>query len=253
MPISTTYLKTAKLALSIALASLLSTAAHALVPLSLSDSESAMARISIKDPTRIRVVGAAITDVVGAEIASDTNPAGRLQISSNDRGEVFVQPTDPAMPATSLFISTPTATYTLVLAPASIPGDTIEISPVASTNAEPVEIPELGPGRLPNYEKALVSLLRDIAADRPPAGMRVIEHNIKVELWLEVDFVLFREYVGHPRWRVEAFLLTNVSNARLVIDEREFLGRGIAAVGLEQADLAPGHSTVVRLVHHGVL
>lgn len=253
MLISTSCSKIAKrTAIAVVCAALLSplSPAHALVSLSLSDSESAMARISIKDPTRIRVIGAPITDVVGAEIASETNPAGRLQISSNERGDIFVQPTDPAMPATSLFVSTATATYTLVLSPTGIPGDTIEITPAGADQAGvPVSTPDLGSTRLPNYEKALVTILRDVAADRPPAVMRVLEHNIKVELWNEAEFVLIREYVGHPRWRVEAFILTNVSTARLVIDEREFLRPGVAAVGLEQADLAPGHSTVVRLVH----
>lgn len=224
-------------------------AAQALVTLELQDSASATARIAIKDPTRIRVEGARITDVIGAEVQSPENPAGRLAIRAEEhRGEVFVQPLDAAMPATSLFIVTEQATYTLVLAPASIPADTILIRDSRMGLAAGVQ--GEGLGRLPNYEKALVMLLRSVASDAVPPALRVIERNTPVALWNEAEFTLLREYVGHPRWQVDAFLLTNTSGRQMVIDEREFMKNDVVAVGLEQADLGPGQSTMVRIVRH---
>lgn len=219
--------------------------ASAVVDLSMVDGDSQAVRISIKDPTRIRVEGDRIVDLVGAEIQSDGNPHGRLRVSANERGEVFVQPLDAAMPATSVFVSTGRETYTLVLAPAGIPADTIRIMPTGGGYSAAVERAET---RMANHEKAVVMLLRDIAADRVPNFMQVVERNTPVDLWQQVDFTLIREYLGHPRWHVEAYLLTNTSAQRLVIDEREFVKRGVIAVGLEQADMAPGQSTIVRIV-----
>ncbi|WP_068637793.1 type-F conjugative transfer system secretin TraK [Thauera butanivorans] len=222
--------------------------AGAAVDLTLADGESAAVRISIKDPTRLRVEGAQIIDLVGAEVHSEENPLGRLKVSSNERGDVFVQPTDPAMPATSLFVSTANATYTLVLAPAGIPADTIRITPSIGSAGIPAVAAENT--RLPNHEKALVMLMRAIAADEVPPYIQVHERNVPVALWEQTDFTLIREYRGHPRWRLEAYLLTNRSSERLVIDEREFVRRGVVAVGLEQAVLAPGQSAVVRIAYN---
>lgn len=231
--------------------------AAAVVDLTLADGESSAVRISIKDPTRLRVEGGAIVDLVGAEVQSSANPAGRLKVSANDRGDVFIQPTDPAMPATSLFVSTDTATYTLVLAPAAIPADTIRIHPSqAPTDLEGLPAGAAAPAaparesiRLPNHEKALVMLLRALAADDVPPFMSVVERNVPVALWQNTDFRLIREYRGHPRWRVETYVLTNHSGQRLVIDEREFLRRGVVAVALEQADMGPGQSGLIRIAY----
>lgn len=218
--------------------------ALAVVDLSMTDGDSQAVRISIKDPTRIRVEGESIVDLVGAEIQSETNPDGRLRVSASERGEVFIQPLDAAMPATSLFVSTARETYTLVLAPAGIPADTIRITPALAGRAL---THESSGARMANHEKALVMLLRDIAADEVPGFMQVVERNTPIELWEEVDFTLIRQYRGHPRWQVDAYLLTNTNAQPLVIDEREFVGPGVLAVALEQADLAPGQSTVVRI------
>ena len=225
--------------------------AQALVTVPLEDGASATARISIKDPTRVRVEGARITDVIGSEVHSPDNPAGRLAVRADEHGAIYLQPTDPAMPATSLFVTTETATYTLVLAPAAIPADTVLIQPQGTpTTSLPMDgaVRAVHDARLPNYEKALIELLREIASDRVPPYLSVVEHNTPVALWEETRFHLLREYKGHPRWRIEAFMLTNITNQNLVIDEREFITRGVVAVALEQADLAPGQATLVRIV-----
>lgn len=263
MATSTPRSRSAKPIAAIA-ALLLSLTAQAAVDLAMTDGESAAVRISLKDPTRLRVEGAQIVDLVGAEVHSKENPDGRLRVSANERGDVFIQPTDPAMPATSLFVSTADATYTLVLAPAAIPADTIRILPGApgvanGAAASPGTIgasvtapatPTLGERtRLPNHEKALVMLMRALAADTVPPFMSVVERNVPVALWAQTDFTLIREYRGHPRWRIEAYLLTNASGGQLVIDEREFVRRGVVAVALEQADLAPGQSALVRIAY----
>jgi len=145
-------------------------------------------------------------------------------------------------PATSVFISTDQGTYTLVLVPLDIPADTLVIRDRSIAVA-----PAIGK-RLPNHEKELVNILKQIAADILPSGLQVTEVNKPVSLWKEARFTLVRRYEGHPRWIIEAYLLTNVSEGPMVLDEREFLTEGVAAVGLEQTILAPGEAATVRII-----
>ncbi len=219
-------------------------AAHAASILEMRDGGSATAKISLKDPTRIRVEGAHITDVLGSSVRTDKNPQGTLTVSTDEaKGEVYLQPSSAKpLPATSVFISTDQGTYTLVLVPLDIPADTLIIRDRSIAVA-----PAIGK-RLPNHEKELVNLLKQIAADILPSGLQVTEVNKPISLWKEARFTLMRRYEGHPRWIIEAYLLTNVSEAPMVLDEREFLTEGVAAVGLEQTILAPGEAATVRII-----
>jgi conjugal transfer pilus assembly protein TraK len=223
---------------------LLVSATPAAVVLDIRDGGSMTAKISLKDPTRIRVDGARITDVLGSSIRTEKNPSGTLTVSTDEtKGEVYIQPTGTKMPpATSIFVSTETATYTLVLVPLDIPADSLIIRDRAIALA-----PTLGK-RLPNHEKELINLLKSVAADQVPPGLQVTEINKPVALWKEARFTLMRRYEGHPRWVVEAYQLTNVTEAPMVLDEREFLTEGVAAVGLVQTILAPGEAATVRVV-----
>ena len=237
----------AGLAASLALLAQSFVVAHAAVVLDVRDGGSMTAKISLKDPTRIRVDGARITDVLGSSIRTDKNPSGTLTVSTDEtKGEVYIQPTGTKMPpATSIFVSTETATYTLVLVPLDIPADSLIIRDRGIALA-----PTLGK-RLPNHEKELINLLKSVAADQVPPGLQVTEINKPVALWKEARFTLLRRYEGHPRWVVEAYQLTNVTNvteAPMVLDERELLTEGVAAVGLVQTILAPGEAAVVRVV-----
>lgn len=234
----------AGLAASLALLAQLLVVAHAAVVLDVRDGGSMTAKISLKDPTRIRVDGARITDVLGSSIRTEKNPSGTLTVSTDEaKGEVYIQPTGTKMPpATSIFVSTETATYTLVLVPLDIPADSLIIRDRAIALA-----PTLGK-RLPNHEKELINLLKSVAVDQVPPGLQVTEINKPVALWKEARFTLLRRYEGHPRWVVEAYQLTNVTEAPMVLDEREFLTEGVAAVGLVQTILAPGEAAVVRVV-----
>ncbi len=234
----------AGLAASLALLAQSFVVAHAAVVLDVRDGGSMTAKISLKDPTRIRVDGARITDVLGSSIRTEKNPSGTLTVSTDEtKGEVYIQPTGTKMPpATSIFVSTETATYTLVLVPLDIPADSLIIRDRGIAFA-----PMLGK-RLPNHEKELINLLKSVAADQVPPGLQVTEINKPVALWKEARFTLLRRYEGHPRWVVEAYQLTNVTEAPMVLDEREFLTEGVAAVGLVQTILAPGEAAVVRVV-----
>jgi conjugal transfer pilus assembly protein TraK len=219
-------------------------AAHAITTLEMRDGASATAKLSIKDPTRIRVEGARITDVRGSVIRTKDNTAGLLSVSlDEDKGELYLQPVGARglPPATSIFVSTATTTYTLVLVPMDIPADTIAIQDRGLAFAAPNK-------RLPGHERELITLLKTVATQASPPALHVVTVNRPVRLWDEARFVLEQRYEGHPRWTVEVFELTNLTASPMVLDEREFLTEGVAAVALEQTILAPGEAVPVRVV-----
>ena len=141
-----------------ALAGLISTAAHALQLLDAQDGVAVEAILSTREPTRIRIDGAAITDVVGSVhangcqaraagaadgMSTSSNPAspiGTVQTPAAphpaaeallecdlDKGEVYIRPLGDSRKPLNLFIASAHATYTLVLRRADSPADTIVI------------------------------------------------------------------------------------------------------------------------------
>ena len=87
-----------------------------------------------------------------------------------------------------------------------------------------------------------------LATQASPPALLVVAVNRPVRLWNEARFVLQQRYEGHPRWIVDVFELTNLTASPMVLDEREFLTEGVAAVALEQTILAPGEAVPVRVV-----
>ena len=248
MPISPKpWPKRVRYALALALG-VVSASAAALTTLDMRDGASATVHISQKDPTRLTVAGAAILEVIGGSVRSETNPAGTLSVSqSAEPGDAFVMPLDgKAAGATSIFVVTERATYTLILTPADIPADTVIIRDRAAHAG--THLPASEAGRPYNRERSLFELLRAVAGDAPPPELQVSEVNRPVTLWQEARFTHERRYTGHPRWTVDVYMLTNVTDSNMVLDEREFVTTDVAAVALEQANLAPGQSTLVRVV-----
>ena len=221
--------------------------AAALTTLDMQDGASATVQISRKDPTRLTVAGAPILEVIGGSVRSEANPAGVLGVSqSAEPGDAYVMLLGDSRPAaTSIFVVTEHATYTLVLSPADVPADTVLIRDKRARSGSASVVSD--PGRPYNRERSLFELLRAIANDAPPPELTLEEVNQPVTLWKEARFTHARRYTGHPRWTVDVYLLTNVSAANMVLDEREFVTPDVAAVALEQADLAPNQSTLVRV------
>lgn len=119
------------------------------------DGVSVEAILSIKEPTRIRIDGASITEVFGniyssncgvapqtlagtspgvtvaaAAPAPAVNPAGEIVLECDrDKGEIYVRPVGESQDGkgkpVNLFISSAQATYTLLLRRADTPADTI--------------------------------------------------------------------------------------------------------------------------------
>lgn len=240
------------------LAATLAWPAHAVQVVEGRDGVAVEAILSIKEPTRIRIEGAPITDVFGniyssncggasgpatggASLASGTtpitstaptvNPAGEVVLECDrDKGEIYVRPVgrtpDGGGKPVNLFVSSAQATYTLVLRRADTPADTIVIRDRTAKAAAAIGTGQAGSVSAPlgssaHHVRALKAMLVAMASDRAPSDVRIDELNQPVQLWAEARFSLIRRFEGRDLVG-ERYLLTNVSDRLMVLAEQEF-------------------------------
>lgn len=261
-------------------------ASHALQTVDARDGVAVEAILSVKEPTRIRIEGAPITDVFGnihssscggtsagasgspgspvAPLAPVVNPAGEIVVECDrDKGEIYVRPVATAGDGgtagkpVNLFISSAHATYTLILRHADTPADTILIrdrsvppAPVDGRTSSGTSGPSA------HHVRAMKALLVAMASDRVPPDLRVDELNQPVQLWAEARFALMRRYEGRSLTG-EKYLLQNISAAVMVLAEQEFdrpdgkAGGQVLGVAVEHHQLRPGESTSVYVIRRG--
>jgi conjugal transfer pilus assembly protein TraK len=234
------------------------------------DGVSVEAAIALKEPTRIKIDGGAISEVFGniystnfgstgaaavlpnAQASPAINPAGEIVLECDrDKGEIYVKPVAAGAKPINLFVSSGKATYTLILKRVDMPADTIVIvdralrQPLAADSAQVA-------GHAPNHERSLKAMLFAMAGDEVPSEVRVEEVSRLVQLWAEARFTLMRTYEGRGL-AGEKYLLTNVSKEPLVLSEEEFDREDgdVVAVSIELHNLAPGESTNVFVIRDG--
>ena len=247
------------------------------------DGVAADAVLSSREPTRIRIEGAPITDVFGnihssncaaapgaaaapaaGIVAAAVNPGGEIVLECDrDKGEIYIRPVGDSPKPVNLFISSALATYTLVLRRADTPADTIVIrdrsqrqlpAGGAAPQGSGVPFGPLGPlGPSANHIRAMKAMLVAMASDRLPADIRVDEINQPMQLWAEARFALLRRYEGRGLVG-EKYLLHNISQALMVLAEQEFdrpdssAGGQVIGVAVENHQLRPGESTNVFVI-----
>ena len=263
--------------------------AHALQVVEASDGVAVEAIASLKEPTRIRIEGTPITDVFGniysshcggsplpAAAASPgvpsttpgpatpaaltspaVNPAGDVIVECDrDKGEVYIRPVGNAMRPINLFVSSATATYTLLLRRSDTPADTIVIrdkTPRALRPATPDAAPS---GPAPSHVRTMKALLVAMASDRVPPDVRVEETSRSIQLWAEARFTLLRLYEGRGLTG-EKYTLQNVGTAPMVLAEQEFdrpdsrAGGAVAGIAIEHHNLRPGETTSIYVIRRG--
>ena len=258
--------------------------AHALQVLDARDGVAIEAILSIKEPTRIRIEGAPITDVFGnihssscgagnaaassaGIVAPAANPGGEIVLECDrDKGEIYIRPVGDSSKPVNLFISSAQATYTLVLRRSDTPADTIVIrdkslrptgAGTAGTGSPQSLQGVTGPsGPSANHIRAMKAMLVAMASDRVPPDIRVDEVNRPMQLWAEARFALMRRYEGRGLLG-EKYLLQNVSQAVMVVAEQEFdrpdskAGGQVVGVAVEIHNLLPGESTNVFVIRRG--
>ena len=263
--------------------------AHALQVVEASDGVAVEAIASLKEPTRIRIEGTPITDVFGniysshcggsplpAAAASPgvpsttpgpatpaaltspaVNPAGDVIVECDrDKGEVYIRPVGDATRPINLFVSSASATYTLLLRRSDTPADTIVIrdkTPRALRPATPDAAPS---GPAPSHVRTMKALLVAMASDRVPPDVRVEETSRSIQLWAEARFTLLRLYEGRGLTG-DKYTLQNVGTAPMVLAEQEFdrpdsrAGGAVAGIAIEHHNLRPGETTSIYVIRRG--
>ncbi len=251
---------------------ILAAPAHALQLVEASDGVSVEAILSIKEPTRIRIENAPITDVFGNILSSNcgpspalptnpgatapgaglptVNPGGEIVLECDrDKGEVYIRPVGDSAKPVNLFVSSADATYTLLLRRADTPADTIVIRDKTPKAFRATGATQAAAGPSPNPIRAMKALLVAMASDRVPADVQVEEVHRAIQLWTEVRFSLVRQYEGRGLIG-EKFLLQNVGTEPMVVAEQEFDRDGgeVAGIAIEHHNLRPGESTSVYVI-----
>ena len=252
-------------------AALASLSAHALQIVEARDGVTVEAVIAIKEPTRIRIENASITDVFGNLYSSNcglpaaagtpspatptVNPAGEIALECDrDKGEIYVRPIGASTKPVNLFVSSANATYTLLLRRSDTPSDTIVIrdrtARLAGLDLSPARQGPLGASA--NHIRAMKALLVAMASDRVAPDVRVEEIDRPIRLWSEAKFSLMRTYEGRGLVG-EKYLLTNISDQTMVLAEQEFDREegGVVGVAIENLNLRPGESTSVYVIRLG--
>ena len=254
---------------------ILAAPAHALQLVEASDGVSVEAILSIKEPTRIRIENAPITDVFGNILSSNcgsspalptnpgatapgaglptVNPGGEIVLECDrDKGEVYIRPVGDSTKPINLFVSSADATYTLLLRRADTPADTIVIRDKTPKAFRATGATQAAAGPSPNPIRAMKALLVAMASDRVPPDIQVEEAHRAILLWTEVRFSLVRQYEGRGLIG-EKFLLQNVGTEPMVVAEQEFDRDGgeVAGIAIEHHNLRPGESTSVYVIRRG--
>ena len=250
--------------------------AQALQIIEASDGTSVEAILSIKEPTRIRIDGAPITDVFGnihsshcnptaalpvtpgtpstGAVTQSVNPAGELVLECDrDKGEIYVRPVGDSTKPINLFVSSANFTYTLLLRRSDTPADTIVIRDKTPKTLKVGMSAQASAGAAPNPVRAMKALLVAMASDRVPPDIQFEEAHRTVQLWTEARFSLVRHYEGRGLVG-EKYLLENISSASMVLAEQEFdrESGNVAGIAIERHNLRPGETTSVYVIRRGV-
>jgi len=249
-----------------------SSPSHALQLIDARDGVTVEAVMSTKEPTRIRIEHGPITDVFGnihssncataapantgaaaiPAMAPAINPAGEIMLECDrDKGEVYVRPVGNSTKPVNLFVSSASATYTLLLRRSDTPSDTIVIRDRHARTGS--AMPHQGPlGASANHVRAMKALLVSMASERSAPDVRVEEVNRPVQLWNEVNFTLVRLFEARGLIG-EKYLLTNISGQTMVLAEQEFdrADGSVLGVAIDNLNLRPSDSTSVYVIRLG--
>lgn len=250
--------------------------AHALQLIDAVDGVAVEAIVSIKEPTRIRIEGAPITDVFGSvysshctvpaaapvggvgtvattPLAATVNPLGEVVVECDrDKGEIYVRPVGTSNKPVNLFIASAHATYTLLLRRSDTPADTIVIRDRSQRPATftPTENRPASPAPAP--VRAMKALLLAMATDQASADYQIEEMHRPVQLRAALRLTQIRQYQGRQLVG-EKYLLHNAGTEPVELSEQEFDRDDgvITAVAIEHHRLGPDEATTVYVIRRG--
>jgi len=200
------------------------------------DGSTLYAKLSKKEMTRLAVDH--------GRVASLRVRDGELGIDADEEtGQVFLTVPDGASKPINGFLTTDTGnTYTLVLQIVDTPADSIIIKQPRQRSALARNDFKSG-----TYDKAIKRLISVMAGDELPEDIEVTQVGRKLDLWQEASMLLETRYSSGDMVG-ERYVLANVSQAPMVLDEREFYRPGVHVIALDQLNLAPEASTRLYII-----
>lgn len=199
--------------------------------------ETLHANISRSDPTLIRVNGQRIVNIYGTEHEFTATPEGQT-------GSAYIKPLSEKDTISVFVTDASNQTWRLLLSVTDSPADTIVI---ASEKKVKTEIPF---GRDMERNRIIKYIVLALRSPEETPEIEVRATNQIIPLWKDTLFVLTA--VSQGEYSGEKYRLTNTSNQRMVIDERELYRKGIVAISIERAVLNPGEMSEVYIVHGGI-
>ena len=210
---------------------LLGSPAHALQIVDAQDGQTALAKLSRKEVTRIAFERGRVRKVTGS--------AGEFLLEKDDeKGQIFVRPTDPqSTKPINLFLTSDRGTVALLLQPVDTPSDSIVIREPRERSAAPTRLEASG-----RHVRTLKNLLLALADDALPDDMQVLEPARDIALWPGTRLSLNRVLQGTGVVG-ERYHLTNTSDTTIEVAESSLFKSGVMAISVEQSSLRPGEAT----------
>lgn len=240
--------------------------AHAEQVVDVRDGAVVEALVSLREPTRVRIEGSAIREVFGnlqstscggsaptVGMAPPTPANGNAEVLVEcdlGKGEIYLRPVGVPDKPINLFVSSPQATYTLLLRPVDRPADTILLRDRALSVAS--EAANVVRGAAANPIRRLKGLLVAMASGQLPPDIRAEPVNRDVPLWAQVRFTFLQRFEGRGLVG-EHYALTNLGSEVIVLAEQEFDREAgqVAGVAIEHHNLRPGERTNVYVLRFG--
>ena len=216
---------------------LLPTSVFALQVVDVMDGKTIPVTVSLKELNRLTMAD-------GSRIDHIWGPQDRMTLEADtESGQLFVRAI--GVKPFSLFVKAENGdTYTLLAAPRDVPAETIFLRPpYRSTDRSSEE-------RALPYIKRVERLAKALGRHALPDDYAPIKSSRVVPLWDEVHFKQEMRYRGDTLIG-EVYRLTNLSQAEMRLEEREFSalpGDSIAAVAIDKHHLKPQESTEVYII-----
>ena len=213
---------------------LLGDPAHALQIVDAQDGQTALAKLSRKEVTRIAFEHGRVRKVTGS--------AGEFVLEKDDdKGQIFIRPTDAqSTKPINLFLTSERGTVALLLQPVDTPSDSIvirEASDPRERSSAPTRLEASG-----RHVRTLKNLLLQLADDALPEDMQALELARDITLWPGTRLTLQRVLLGTGVVG-EKYQLTNTGNTTMEVVETALFKSGVMAVSVEQPSLRPGEAT----------
>jgi len=194
---------------------------------------------SMKDPNIISITGGSIESVWGTE--------DKVSLEANvDTGQAIFRPAS-FTPFTLFVQSHAGNTYTLVVKPRKNEiGQSIVIDEFASDARSPFDR-ALKPVSYKNEVKRLLKEIETLPSGKVTTlrGFKARMVNQEIPLWRETRITHALSWT-RGGMIIDKYLLTNISDQALVVEEREFasIAESVRAISIRQHQLAPAQSTV---------